>query len=346
MNTSTFAVREEQSASIAVHYCRLMARQLNLQEKDLGILLRGSGLSQRELMDDATLLTKSQQLQIMNNALEYSGNPAFGLELGLLLTPPTHGPLGFLANSSPNLGTAIRDFLGFIPARVSLFGCRTAYERGNLACYFDIDIQGNPELYRCLSECFFLSLISLIEFVVGKAFTEGRMHCRYAEPSYLQEYRKVIHCPIRFNAAANKLLVPEKLLQATNVSSDHLNYEFALKQCQQMLAQLEDSGNPFTHRVKRQLLSHPPGQLSEEAVARENFISKRTLARRLEVESSSFQELRDELLLILATDYLRDTALSVESIAGLLNYHDSSSFRRAFKRWTGMTPGRYRQAHQ
>ena len=69
----------------------------------------------------------------------------------------------------------------------------------------------------------------------------------------------------------------------------------------------------------------------------------RTLARRLEAERSSFRELKDQLLVSLATDYLRDTTLTVEAVAGLLNYHDGSSFRRAFKRWTHMTPQQFRE---
>lgn len=344
MTNSHFYARPDKHPSIAVGYSRLVARQLHLNEKELDVLLRGSGLSVSELMDDATLLTNSQQLQIMHNAMEYSGNPAFGLQLGRALTPPTHGPLGFLANSSPSLGIAIQDFQIFIPARVSVFSSRAEVRDNQLECYFDVDIEHNPELYRCMSECFFMALIALIEFVLGNEFTEGRIFCNYAKPEYFEEYEKAIRCPIEFGAPSNMLIVPEKLLLTTNVSSDFQSYDFALKQCQRMLNELDDTERQTTHRVKKQLLSHPPGRLSEDMAAQQNFISKRTLARRLEAENSSFRQLRDELLMTLATDYLRDTAYSVESIAGLLNYHDCSSFRRAFKRWTGKTPQQYRRS--
>ncbi len=333
----------DQPASIAVGYSRLIARHLQLQEKNLGILLKGSGLSVKELMDDTTLLTKSQQLQIVHNAMEYSGNPALGLGIGRALTPPTHGPLGFLANSSPNLVTAIQGFQSFIPGRISLIRSRTEYRDGNLDCYFAVDMEGSPELYRCVAEAFFLSMISLIEFVLGDKFRDGTMYCDYPKPPYYQEYEKNVHCPIRFGASANKVVVPEKLLLTANVSSDYQNYKFALQQCQRMLDELDESEHRMTQRVRRQLLSHPPGKLSEDDAARQNFISKRTLARRLESEGSSFRELRDQLLMSLATDYLRDTTLSVEAVAVLLNYHDSSSFRRAFKRWTQVTPQQFRQ---
>lgn len=333
----------DQPASIAVGYSRLMGRHLQLQEKNLDILLKGSGLSVEELMDDATLLTKSQQLQILHNAMQYSGNQAFGLDFGRALTPPTHGPLGFLANSSPNLLTAIKDFQSFIPGRISIIQCRTEYRDNSLDFHFEIDIERNPVLYRCVTEAFCLSLISLIEFVLGGKYEEGIIHFDFAKPPYYEEYAKNINCPIRFDSKVNKLVVPEKLLLTANITSDFQNYKFALQQCQRMLDELDESENPMTRRVRRQLLSHPPGQLSENDAALQNFISKRTLARRLEAENSSFSKLRDQLLMSLATDYLRDTTLSVEAVAVLLNYHDSSSFRRAFKRWMQMTPQQFRE---
>lgn len=333
----------DQPASIVVGYSRLIARLLQLQEKNLGVLLKGTGLSVEALMDDTTLLTKNQQLQIVHNAMQYSGNPALGLGIGRALTPPTHGPLGFLANSSPNLVTAIRDFQNFIPGRMSLIKSRTEYQDGDLICLFEVDMEGSPDLYRCVAEAFFLALISLIEFVLGEKFSQGTMYCDYPKPPYFEEYKKNVHCPIRFGSSANKVVVPEALLRTANVSSDYQNYKFALQQCQRKLDELDKGKQRMTDRVTRLLLSSPPGQLSESDAAAQNFISKRTLARRLEAESSSFRELKDQLLVSLATDYLRDTTLSVEAVAGLLNYHDGSSFRRAFKRWTNMTPQQFRE---
>ncbi|KZZ56914.1 hypothetical protein A3762_20395 [Oleiphilus sp. HI0125] len=76
------------------------------------------------------------------------------------------------------------------------------------------------------------------------------------------------------------------------------------------------------------------------------FVSKRTLARYLERENSGFRKLRDDILCQQAQDYLRNSRMSVEAIATLLNYHDSSNFRRAFKRWNNQTPDQYRKAAQ
>jgi len=73
------------------------------------------------------------------------------------------------------------------------------------------------------------------------------------------------------------------------------------------------------------------------------FVCKRTLARRLKREGSSFRQLRNEILSQQAIGYLRDGTLSIEAMAELLNYHDSANFRRAFKKWFDVTPDEYRR---
>ena len=93
------------------------------------------------------------------------------------------------------------------------------------------------------------------------------------------------------------------------------------------------------------MLSYPSGSLTEEAAAAALFISKRTLARRLKSEGTGFREIRDDILARQAKNHLLDNRLSVDATAALLNYHDSANFRRAFKRWFGVSPDQYRLGH-
>jgi hypothetical protein len=78
MNVLSHSGHEEQAASIAVNYSRLMARQLQLQEKDLWRLLRGSGLTVQELMDDngsvANLVARDCGNIIVNPEYQLPGN--------------------------------------------------------------------------------------------------------------------------------------------------------------------------------------------------------------------------------------------------------------------------------
>ena len=109
------------TACIPSNYSRLIARVLELQVRDLPKLLALTQLSIEAFMQEDTLLTAQQQIQILHNGLRLSNDDAFGLKLGSRLTPPTHGAVGFLANSSPNLLTAIKALQTYLPTRMKLY---------------------------------------------------------------------------------------------------------------------------------------------------------------------------------------------------------------------------------
>ena len=338
----------DQPPSITINYSRMIARQLSLQERELWRLLKGTGINYESFLDDNLLLSKQEQLQIMANAIDISGKPEYGLQLGHALTLPMHGPFGFLASSTPNLGTAIQDAQNFLPSRVSFTHLMIERSGDNQVCHYKIDAPTGTStaLYRCAMECLVLSLNSLIEFVLGRPLTEGEIYLKYPAPTYHEKYHDHLHCPIIFGASESKLVFPAELMLTANTSPDPRCYEFAYRQCQQQLEQFEATTNKITDRIRKLFLSYPPGQLSEVTAAKLSYVSKRTLVRRLEAEGTSFRELKENHLANLATDYLKDTEFSVEAIATMLNYHDGSSFRRAFKRWHNVTPEDYRQRNK
>ncbi|GAA5314874.1 MAG: AraC family transcriptional regulator [Candidatus Pelagadaptatus aseana] len=342
MNANSSHSRDLTIPSLPVNYTRLIARELHLQERELDELLRGTGLKWSEILNDDTLISTAQQAQIARNGIRMSGAPWIGLRIGHQLTPPTHGPIGFLANTSPDLKTALEGFRDFLPSRVSFTELRLEVEGDQLACYLNTDL-GDELINRAVFEAFGLSLITLIEYVLGRDFIEGELHYPYPKPDYAERFADYSQCPVTYDAPRGKITIPLALTDTPNATADHVAYQYARQQCEELQQQLPlDSASTKT-RVMSILLSRPPNQWSEKTVAASLFISTRTLARRLKQEDTGFWALKDQLLASMAANYLRDTQLSVEAIATLLDYHDSPNFRRAFKRWYGMPPADFRQ---
>lgn len=75
-------------------------------------------------------------------------------------------------------------------------------------------------------------------------------------------------------------------------------------------------------------------------------MSAQTLRRHLREEGSSFQELKDNLRRDLAIYHLSRNEISIQLIAEQLGFSEPSAFHRAFKKWTGLTPGAYRSLEQ
>ena len=93
------------------------------------------------------------------------------------------------------------------------------------------------------------------------------------------------------------------------------------------------------HAIEEQL---PEGEPSAEHIAKALHLSLRSLQRHLADEGCRFDTLLNESRENLALLHLRDPQVSLSEISYLLGFADTSSFSRAFKRWTGMTPGQFR----
>ncbi len=81
---------------------------------------------------------------------------------------------------------------------------------------------------------------------------------------------------------------------------------------------------------------------SLSGAARSLGTSTRTLQRALQAADLSYDALLDETRQQLSIEYLGDARLTIGEVAVVLGYSEPATFYRAFKRWTGATPGAYR----
>lgn len=342
MNHTT-QVTSSSRASIPISYTRLIAQELGLHARNLPELLRGTHLPPEKLLDETTRLTAQQQIQIIENALRLSEDNRLGLRLGKRLTPAVHGPMGYLASSSPDLLAAIEAFRAFLPTRVSFVRLDLRQSRDQLIIRCTLDAEMSPEVSRFMAEICALAMLSCAEFIIGRPAHEVETCFVHPDPGPEADYAEHIPGRVFFSCDELRVHVPMALCRIPNVSANHESYALAREQCEAILANLKGEPDSCRRQIETMMLSLPVGTLTEESAAAALFISKRTLARRLKNEGTGFRQIRDEILARQARNYLRDGRLSVEAIATLLNYHDSASFRRAFKRWYGVTPAKYRQ---
>ena len=329
-------------ACIPSNYSRILARELGLQVRELPRLLLMTQLSVAAFKNEDTLLTAQQQLQILHNSLSLTDDPEIGFRFGKRLTPATHGALGALLNSSTNLLVGLQALAVFLPTRISFL--RLALIQTKQRVTLKVHHEGNlyPDIQHMVSEAIALVFCECAEFINGQSVDEATISFPYAAPSNPALYEKNLPCAFTFNADVLTIELPLKSCLIQNASANKESFALAFAQCEKIRASLSTNKNTTTHQLQQLLLNHALGRLTEDEAAAMLFISKRTLARRLQVEGTSFRQVHDTILSQHASIYLRQSELSNDAIAALLNFHDSSNFRRAFKRWFNLTPSAYR----
>lgn len=334
---------DDNKASIPTVYSRILARELELQLTDLELLLKDTGLSSDDFLQEDTLLTSQQQIKILDNGYALANDQALGFRVGKRITPSAHGAIGFLVSSSPNLLIALQAFQTYLPSRIDFLRIETDIDKDwfNVKVYLDFPM--TEETSRVFHEAAASIVFESAEFMLGRPLYEGNVYFPYPKPEYGIEYTDYIAGKCLYSSPYFRVEIPAEQCYIPNAATNHQSYMYALQQCEKLQSQLPASSSSYQYKLEKMMLSHAPGTLHEEEAAASLFISKRTLARKLKKEGTSFRQIRDEILAKQAAEYLGDSDFSVDTIATLLNYHDAASFRRAFRRWYNMPPDEFRR---
>lgn len=324
-------------------YTRIVARELGLQERGLSRLLRGTGLPVSILLPgDSTHVGATQQMRVLENALHIADSPEFGLRLGRSLQPASHGPMGYLVLSSPDVIGALEAFANFLPLRLPFSRVAITQQKEWLTCTLALKIDPEFEVKRILQECFALMLQSVVESVLGRHLIEAKIGLQHPEPDYESLYGDYFHVPVAFSQDESTFQIRSRLVREPNISGHSDSYRVARDLCLGLLRNMPTTALSTSDQVRRLLLSSPTGSLTADDVARAMFVTKRTLQRRLDAEATSYRKITETLTSELAARHLLDSDMTVEAVATLLGYYDTAAFRKAFRRWYGQSPTDYR----
>lgn len=166
---------------------------------------------------------------------------------------------------------------------------------------------------------------------------------RCPEPAYSGEWR-VLFCPdLSFSARETALEFPAFCLDLINHRDEASLRDFLREAPANFLVKYKH-GDTLLTRLRRRLRDQPPALWPDFAtLARQMNLSESTLRRRLEAAGQSYRQVKDELRRDMAAAYLRHSRLPLTEIAAALGFAECSAFHRAFKKWTGLRPGEYRQ---
>jgi AraC-like DNA-binding protein len=320
-------------------YFALILRGHGSTRRGQAALLEGTEVSPATLTAGSEI-TLGQQLRQLRNAERWL-EPGWGLAVGSRLSAATHGPNGFAAVSATTMRQGIEVVTRYAHLRAPHFRFRSLVTPAReCRIVFEDHVALSDAERRVMLELVMLSTQELIEVLLGRPMCEGRFEFPYPVPEYGRSYADAFHAPARFGCQEAAVVIPAPWLSVESPFADPILHRASLERLHVSARRL-DGDRLLVARVE-QVLAQRGARLGLRQVARLLGISDRTLTRRLGGQETSFQTLAEESLKNRAVVLLQDEELSVAEVAYTLGYQDAANFGRAFRRWFGESPGKYR----
>ncbi len=304
-------------------------------------LLMAAGIRPEEVEQDDATLDFERCDRLVTLCQRRTPEPGLGWKLGLRLNLPSHGMLATAAMASRYIGEMLTMFVRYMGTRFPVMVLSLEVQDDIAILQFEeaFDLGENRRFY--------------IEAIVGshcvmRAFTFGphalaghTLHLALDKMAYYDSF-DFGELTVVYDQLAHQFRFPARYISTPMPMADELTRAAAERKCQKVLADM---------KVETGLLGKVLGYIrgregvipSLEQTADYLAMSPRTLRSQLQELDITYRTLINRERHRLAMHYLRNSRLTIDEIAERLDYNDPSNFGRAFRKWTGNSPGFYRQ---
>ena len=327
---------------------RLIAPLLETYAKSQGELaaheLRAQfGLDEDQLVAPEARYPLARFYDLLEHAAEASADPLLGAHYSQQLDPASFDVLGFLSVSSPTLGVAFERMFRYqallYEGEVGVIERRAGLVTLTMQCW------GPPRrAHQLWMEAAAVDIVVNGRELAGHEFEVREIRLRHAAPSpaHARQLAETLAAPLRFEAEDYAIVIPESVLELPLPSANEALFAYFDREAARRSAALEPvSVSVFEdlHRMIRASLPEGVPELPE--LAARLGLSARTLQRRLAEHGTTLRKETDAARHELALVHLA-AELSIAEVSYLLGFSEPSAFHRAFKRWTGRTPTKWR----
>ncbi len=322
-----------------------IAEALEMQGVDSQELFARAGVPFVSATEQSTLIEISNSNTLYALAVEATRDPSFGLSVAQCIPPTLFKAAGYSLYASNSLHE-------FCQRLERFFGSLNKEARQNFDANYEVD--ESRDIYRLVLkvterdlcsenvDTWVAYMVKVCREISGPRFAPKRIELSRPVPTDREEaYHRYFRAPVHFAAKQNAIyFYKEDIFAPALAASGELAKQFD-DISEAYILGLDRSD--VVKGVKRNIVKLlPTGDCSRETVAKALNVSERSLNAKLRECDTSYQELLEELRWKLAKQYLDRKNLSLTQIGYQLGFSDTSSFARAFRRWTGQSPSKYR----
>lgn len=325
-------------ATISIRFVEEALFEATRREMDVAALMDRVGLNPDLLGKPQARVTPEQYGALWHGLAAALDDEFFGMDAH----PMRYGSFALLCHSlcgCTTLGHGLDRALRFLGA--VLDDVRGSLEAGpDHACIRLQDRRPAPRVFA--HGTLFVILYGLACWLTGRRLAIKAVGFSQPAPDHVAEYKLVFGQAVSFEQARSELVLEAKAMALPIIRDSKAATEFLRKAPANFIVKYRHEEG-YVARIRKRLAATPFDTWPVFAeLAASLHMTEPTLRRRLENEGLTYQSLKDDLRRDMAINLLCDTKASVEEIALKLGFKENSAFHRAFKKWTGLSPGAYR----
>jgi AraC-like DNA-binding protein len=272
--------------------------------------------------------------------LERLPHLALGIELGQFLS---FEQLGYLGQAMRNCRTPLEG-LKLVARSARLFD--SAFRKGTSVIESAASVEFHAPLLREdppeVIELVFVNMVKSLRTIDAQAAPLEVRFLHDREAALRRRFGELFACPVHFDCAASVLVFDREYMERPMADADP---EACAHFGAHVAKLLEGLDEPFVTLVTRAIESLLGREEPSQArVAKLLGVSTRSLRRALREHGAGYQELLAATRRARAESLLASRTLAIYEVAFALSYDDVSTFARAFRQWTGLSPRAFREA--
>ena len=284
----------------------------------------------------------SKMTRLWDVAVYMTDDQQFGLRAGSRAEPGDFYVLGHTWLASGTLRGALERLSRYAHVLSTAISSSEVVEKDGMIVYVESFRDPGIVINRTADEAGMVAFFKLCEIIKRERVRPLRAELVFPADTargYLEEF---LGCPVTYGNEREKFYFSKQLFEEPLPGHIPDVLDSTSRIAEQYLESLDQS--KVATEVRRLLVQMlPAGKADQDNVANRLYRSTSTLQRQLNAEGTSYRDILESTRRSLAEKYLRDGNYTQAEIAYMVGFSDQSNFARAFKRWTGMSPGQFQK---
>jgi len=277
---------------------------------------------------------------MLERAAVCTDNPNAGLHIGECIKPGNYGVLGYAVMSCKTASEAFERHMRYENLVSDRATSTYVIESDIVRLIWDTK---GEKVSALMEDENVASWATFARWISAQPMVANQVKFTHSAPDDMSEYTRIFECEVLFDQPRVEIVFDKQYLHTPIIQHDPVMKGMMDAYAERLLAAFNQSDEFLTTIHSYLIKALPEGHTSLEKMAEHLELTPRTLQRRLSEQQETFQSVLDKTRKELALSYIKQPFINLSELAYLLGFSDQTAFQRAFKKWTGSTPGKYRK---